>query len=208
MTFGATEVFKWNYPTFRDTSYWLGPFARTTSTGPKGIIAILTGSDAVPTRHRGIWAFVSVMTTNATAAHTGDAPDPHAVYDLGCNGKTMLLDTTWPYDSFFDSGSPALFEDTPRTGLKWPTLWLQRSDSFRTYFMYQPEGVSEWVPVKAFTWSWSGKAERRPNGKYIISKSPAPSPATVESPTLQDTTSHPDWTANVKDCKDDWIKRP
>jgi len=99
------------------------------------------------------------------------------------------LDETFPY-----AGGTEDFNDSPATRLDdfdWSEVKVS-NESFRTWLMWRPDGDDTiHVPLIRVDWQWSAHALKTGDGTWqLISSS-------TGSPTVFDTTVHPEWTLTV-----------
>lgn len=116
---------------------------------------------------------------------------------------TGALDTGFPYpflSGVWNVSGSGRFVDSPFQGLGWDpgdgggTDWYRSSanDSFQVWAMYRPPSVQNqpttWIPLRRYTWQWSGVAERIEGVWYLTSSGGG----VVMDP--DDLTIHPEWT--------------
>ncbi|MBV8369700.1 MAG: hypothetical protein JO036_12345 [Candidatus Eremiobacteraeota bacterium] len=92
------------------------------------------------------------------------------------------------------------FSDSPAIALRSPYVSISKSDAFRTYLVYRPNGAdSIWVTAGRLAWSWSGTAVAR-RGRWVVSAASPPFPANPRG----DTAVHelPQWTAVLASAGD------
>jgi hypothetical protein len=81
-----------------------------------------------------------------------------------------------------------IWTDSPDVGLGGPVRWVSRSDSFKSYLMFQPTPPSIAVPMYVGTWGWSGSAKTNgATGGILLSHSQI-------TPSVLQTTTFPTWT--------------
>ncbi len=128
---------------------------------------------------------INVMTRTNVAGWQRDRNglDNSVKYPLGGFGDVVALPS--------QLANNPIWTDSPGSPLGSIDRWIYRSDSFKSYLMFQPAGSGS-IPVPMFvgTWGWSGSAKTNGvSGGTLLSHS-------ITSPTVSATTSYPVWTTN------------
>ena len=100
------------------------------------------------------------------------------------------------------NGTIELLHDSPRSPLEDYIATLRRSEEFKTFLMYKPDGSgSVWVPLKRLDWGWSVtcvRDEPRPSPwNYFVTAAALDS----KDPSGFNTTELPEWTATTEEAR-------
>ncbi|HEX5217994.1 MAG TPA: hypothetical protein VFZ59_00365 [Verrucomicrobiae bacterium] len=115
---------------------------------------------------------------------------------LGYQWDGNGLDGSNPYGdtNAFSGATHHEWWDSPASGLTYAS-WLKRTDSFRTYLMFQPQphANSVAVPMYQLTWGWSGTARTNgpANSWYLVSGT---TPTNYQAAVTE---TFPTWTQNI-----------
>ena len=107
----------------------------------------------------GMLALTQLVNTYGSWTH----PDGRII--IHSSENQYVLDTDTEYDQeVFPINYPFFSDDTPGISLSAGIANCFRSDSFKTYLMYKPEGDSIWVSLSLLEWGWSGMATNTETG--------------------------------------------
>ena len=111
------------------------------------------------------------------------------------------LDWKFPYTAYWPAdGVEHVDIDPPGFDMDSTYVECYEADQFKMYTFYKPPGAdSRLVPLRAYTWSWTGHG--------VKSGFSWPPPTGTQSGTAQDWPDHPIWTKSLIGGTATWIER-